>query len=64
MRRIKSIHITAHPSFYKAMEDLNNRFIKQNGISLSQPELTNIMAKKIKINRIPDLIDNKKRRAK
>jgi hypothetical protein len=55
MRRAKSVHISAHPSLYQAMEELGRKFKEKNGIGLSQTEATKIIAQNFRIPKIPDL---------
>jgi hypothetical protein len=64
MRRIvgiKPVHIMAHPSLYQMMEELGKEFKKKNGISLSQPEVTKMIAENTKV-KIPNLLLNRRRR--
>lgn len=53
MRRIKikPVSIQVHPNFYKKMEEMRKNY-KKNNLSLSQIELTNLIASRIKIPQI------------
>lgn len=58
MRRIKSINVNVHPSFFEKMETLRKQY-RDGGINLSQVKATNILAKNIKPIRKIDLIRRK-----
>jgi hypothetical protein len=56
--KIKKVCINAHPNLYNKMEEIRKMYIQQSGISLSQMQLTNIIAQRIKpINNINILGD-------
>ena len=49
--RIKPVSIQVHPNFFNKMEEMRIKF-QQNNVSLSQIELTNMIAKKVKIPKV------------
>jgi hypothetical protein len=56
--KIKKVCINAHPNLYNKMEEIRKMYIQQSGINLSQMQLTNIIAQRIKpINNINILGD-------
>jgi len=61
MRRVKPVHVMAHPSFYQAMEELNKKFKEKNGFSLSQTESTRIIAQNLRAIKIPDIFQTNKK---
>ena len=52
MRRIKSIAIKTHPSFYSLMESIRKTYKDRCGISLSQTQITNLVSKNINMNKL------------
>ena len=56
MRRLKPIEqvtVNVHRNLYMKMEEIRKQFRERNGINLSQVQVTNIMAKRIRpINKI------------
>lgn len=52
MRKLRPVTIGVHPSFYAKMEAIRKRY-EENGIKMSQIDLTNIIGKKIKKIKIP-----------
>lgn len=53
LTRVKTVQINAHPNLYNKMEEIRKKFMQDSGISLSQSQLTNIIAQRMKsINKI------------
>lgn len=48
VRRIKPVFIGSHPSLYAKMEELRKMY-QDEGIKLSQMEVTNLISKRIRI---------------
>ena len=55
---VKPITIQVHPNLYAKMEEIRKQF-KNNNINLSQVELTNMIATKVKVPKIDLLGVNK-----
>jgi hypothetical protein len=66
MRRIKAVTIGSHPSLYAKMEQLRKMYQEQAGMKLSQIQITNLIAQKVripnKINILGGKNENKKKR--
>ena len=53
LRQLKTVKINAHQNLYNKMEEIRKMYMNQSGISLSQSQLTNIIAQRIRpINKI------------
>ena len=49
--RVKPVSIQVHPNFFNKMEEMRKQF-QRNNVSVSQMELTNMIASKVKIPKI------------
>ena len=65
LRQVKGVKINVHENLYNKMEEIRKMYMQQGGISLSQMQLTNLIAQRIrpihKIN-ILGVKDAKKKR--
>ena len=57
-RRIKPVFIGSHPSLYAKMEELRKMY-QDEGIRLSQMQLTNLISKRIRIPNHINIIGDK-----
>ena len=64
MRRLRyrPVTVQVHPNLYDKMEEIRKQF-RENNIQLSQMELTNIIAKKVRIPKVNIMgVENDKRK--
>ena len=53
LRQVKGVKINVHENLYNKMEEIRKKYQEQGGIKLSQMQVTNIIAQRIKpINKI------------
>lgn len=57
----KPVCVQLHPSFYNKMEDYRKEYQEKQGIKLSQVQVSNIMAKRLRVPKLKriDLIGGK-----
>ncbi len=56
MRRLKPVIIGSHPSLYSKMEELRKMYQDNAGVRLSQMQLTNMIAQRVRMPKTIDLI--------
>lgn len=55
MRRIKPVHLLAHPNLYAKMEEIGKMYKENSGVELTQMQITNLISKRIRFPKIPNL---------
>ena len=48
LRQVKGVKINVHENLYNKMEEIRKMYMQQGGISLSQMQLTNLIAQRIR----------------
>jgi len=55
LRRLKPVHILAHPSLYEKIDEIRRNFKEVNGIDINLTQASDLMARGMRKTKIPKI---------